>query len=189
MENKKKISTGTIVGIIVLAALSVAEIIINYVYSIQFYSIAAMLFELVPYTFLFIAIAYYAAAGYKKPHGDLLRAVFLVFSFSCFGTIVSQVAYEGSVGTVSYVIFMGIAALLTAYIGGRLDKIKKNYALLIIITLALLIKSILDFQTSPTGRISILLWASSTFVLWLDIAFAYILRYKEHKEAGLTDKK
>ena len=108
MEKKRNLSTGAIIGIVVLAALSVAELIINYVCSIQIYSIAAMLFELVPYTFLFIAIAYYAAAGYKKPHGDLLRAVFLVFSFSCFGTIVSQVAFEGSVGTVSFVIFMGV---------------------------------------------------------------------------------
>ena len=97
MGNKKDLSTGAIVGIIVLAALSVAELIINYVCSIQIFSIAAMLFELVPYTFLFIAIVYYAAAGYKKPHGDLLRAVFLVFSFSCFGSVVSEVAYEGSV--------------------------------------------------------------------------------------------
>ena len=188
MEKKRNLGTGAIVGIIVLAALSVAELIINYVYSIRVYPIAAMLFELVPYTFMFIAIAYYAAAGYKKPHGDLLRAVFLVFSFSCFGTIVSQVAYEGSVGTVSYVIFMGIAALLTAYTGGRLDKIKKNYTLLIIISLALLIKSILDYLAYPVRNISLFLWAFSTFILWFDIAFAYILRYKEHKEAGLADK-
>ena len=189
MENKKKFGTGAIIGVIVLAALSAAELIVNVVFTIQRYPVSAILFELVPYTFLFIAIAYYAAAGYKKPHGDLLRAVFLVFSFSCFGTIVSQVAFEGSVGTVSFVIFMGIVALLTAYTGGRLDKIKKNYTLLIIITLALLVKSILDYLALPVKSFLILLWVFSTFVLWLDIAFAYILRYKEHKEAGLADKK
>ena len=188
MENKKKLSTGALIGIVILAVLSVAGIIIDYVYTIRVYPVLSVLFELVPYTFLFIAIVYYAAAGYKKPHGDLLRAVFLLFSFSCFASVVSEVAYEGSVGTVSYVILMGIAALLTAYTGGRLYKIKKNYALLIIITLALLVKSILEFLTSPTGSFLILLWVSSTFVLWLDIAFAYLLRYKEHKEAGLADK-
>ena len=188
MENKKKLGTGAIIGIIALAVLSVAELIVNYVYSIRIYSIAAMLFELVPYTFMFIAIAYYAAAGYKKPHGDLLRAVFLVFSFSCLGTIVSQVAFEGSFGTISFFIFMGVVALLTAYMGGRLDKIKKNYGLLIITTLALLVKSILFFLSLPNKSFSILLWNFSTFVLWLDIAVAYILRYKEHKEAGLADK-
>ena len=83
---------------------------------------------------------------------------------------------------------MGIAALLTAYTGGSLDKIKKNYTLLIIVTLALLVKSILYFLALPVKSFSILLWNFSTFVLWLDIAFAYILRYKEHKEAGLADK-
>ena len=188
MENKKKLGTGAIIGIIALAALSVAELTVNIVLTTKYYPVSSILFELIPYIFLFIAITYYAIIGYKKAHGDLLRVVFLVFSFSCLGTIVSQVSYEKLSGTVSFVILMGIAALLTAYMGGRLDKIKKNYTLLIIISLALLIKSILDYLAYPVRNISLFLWAFSTFILWFDIAFAYILRYKEHKEAGLADK-
>ena len=190
MENKKKLSTGATVGIVVLAVLSVAEIIINYVFTIWIwnYPIPSTLFELVPYTFLFIAIVYYAFVGYKKPHGDLLRVVFLAFSFYCLGTIVSQAAFAESKGLIPYIIMVGGSALITAYVGGRLDKIKKNYGLLIIVSLVLLVKGIFHLLAYSTSGILFLFWNCSPFVLWLDIAFAYILRYKEHKEAGLADK-
>ena len=187
MENKKKLGTGAIIGIIALAVLSVAELIVNIVCSIKLYDVTSILFELIPYIFLFVAITYYAIIGYKKPHGDLLRAVFLVFSFSCLGSIVSQVTYAKASGLAPFVILLGVTALLTAYVGGRLDKIKKNYVPLVIVTIALPIKAILHCRVYPVDLL-FAAWNFSTFVLWLDIALAYILRYKEHKEAGLADK-
>ena len=188
MENKKKLGAGTVVGIVVLALLSVGELIINIIFSAKYYPVLALLFELVPYAFLFIAISYYALVGYKKPHGDLLRLVFLVFSISCLCTLVSQVIDAETQGDAAFAILMAVAAFLTAYMGGRLDKIRKNYAMLIVVGLALLVKAVLNYIAYNGADFLLLAWGLSTFVLWIDIAFAYILRYREHKEAGLTDK-
>lgn len=188
MENKKKLSTGAVIGIVVLALLSVGELIINIVFSVKYYPVPALLFELVPYAFLFIAISYYALVGYKKPHGDLLRLVFLVFSISCLCTLVSQVIDVETQGDAAFVILIGLAALLTAYMGGRLDKIRKNYAMLVIVGLTLLVKAVLNYIAYSGADFLFLAWGLSTFVLWLDIVFVYVLRYREHKEAGLADK-
>ena len=188
MENKKELGTGAIIGIVVLAVLSIAELIINIIFSIKYYSTSAILLELVPYILLFVAITYYAIAGYKKPHGNLLRFVFLLFSLSCLCTLISQMFDTGIEGKACFSFLIGIAALLAAYTGGRLDKIKKNRLPLIIIGLVLIIKPILGCFEHGGFQFMFFVWGMSTFVLWLDIAFAYILRYKEHKEAGLADK-
>ena len=83
----------------------------------------------------------------------------------------------------------GICVLLIAYVGGRLDKIRKNYLPLILITAAQLVKSVLFISLyGAWSDIVRFVWNFSTCILWLDIAFAYILRYREHKEAGLADK-
>ncbi len=188
METKKKLSNGLIIGISLLALLSVAELIINIFFCIKYYPFSAMLFELVPYIFLFISIAYYALVGYKKPHGDLLRLVFLIFSISCLSTLISQVIDAGTQGDVVFTILISIAAFLTSYMAGRLDKIQKNYVMLVVVGLVLLAKAILNYIAYSGADLLLLAWGLSTFVLWLDIAVAYILRYREHKEAGLMDK-
>lgn len=38
------------------------------------------------------------------------------------------------------------------------------------------------------GKFMTILWNFVVFVQWLDIAVAYIIRYHDHKETGLTDE-
>ena len=83
----------------------------------------------------------------------------------------------------------GISVLLIAYVAGRFDKIKKNYLPLIIITAAQIAISVLFiFIYDNWDNLVFIIWDSSTCLLWIDLMIAYILRYKEHNEAGLADK-
>ncbi len=195
MENKKKFSTGAIIGIIVLAVLNVAALVCSIIGSVQYFGYFDVTPGFVAWVIMFIAIVYYALAGYKRPHGNLLRAVFILMSLTCLNGVIDSAKYmalfEGSELDVQLLIvgLDGICVLLIAYIGGRLDKIKKNTIPLILITAAQLVKSVLFIPLYDAWtNLVYLVWGFSTFILWIGIAFAYILRYKEHKEAGLADK-
>ena len=201
MENKKKLGTGAIIGIIVLALLSIVALVCSILGSIQHFGYFVISPDLIAKVIMLIAIIYYALAGYKRPHGNLLRAIFILMSLTCLNGVIDtaqdMTSFEGNdLNLLLWNIGLdGFCVLLVAYIGGRLDKIKKNIIPLILITAAQAVKSFLCisiFNTfSADGGVSILvhlMYCFSTCILWLDIAFAYILRYKEHKEAGLEDK-
>lgn len=197
MENKKKLGTGAIIGIVVLAVLSLlglfAELFETITYSPQ---PSYIIIELIPAVIIYIAAAYYAVCGYKKPHGDLLRYIFLLFALRCAASVVATLIGDISVVTIDVgtTLIIGLRVLciiLVSYMSGRLDKIKKNVPLLIVSTVLLLAVSIVFLVhyliEDYSGWICVV-WDFSTLILWLDLMFAYILRYKEHKEAGLTDK-
>lgn len=202
MESKKKISTGAIVGIIVLAVLSVVALVCSIIGSKHYFGYLKLTPGFVAWVIMLVAIIYYAIAGYKRPHGNLLRVIFFLISITCLNGVIDSAKcvplFEGNALNLELFIIGldGISALMIAYIGGRLDKIKKNIIPLILITAAKLAKSVLFISLfiplySAWGwgtNLADYVWCFSTFVLWLDVAFAYILRYKEHKEAGLTDK-
>ena len=201
METKKKLSTGAVVGIVVLALLSVAALVCSIIGSIQFYGYMKITPGFVSRVIMLVATVYYALAGYKRPHGNLLRVIFLLLSLTYLNGVIDSAqdmtSFEGNdLNLLLYIIGLnGICVLLIAYVGGRLDKIKKNIIPLILITVAQVVKALLCIPVFDTfsaySGLSILvhlMYNFSTCILWLDIAFAYILRYKEHKEAGLADK-
>ena len=195
MENKKKLGTGAIVGIIVLAVLSVAALVCSIIGPIKHYGYVDITPGFVAWVIMFAAIIYYTFAGYKRPHGNLLRAIYILMSLTCLNGVIDSAKYmnlfEGNELNMQLLIvgLDGICVLLIAYVGGRLDKIKKNYLPLILITAAQVVKSVLFISLyGAWSDLVRFVWNFSTCILWLDIAFAYILRYREHKEAGLTDK-
>ena len=195
MENKKKLGTGAIVGIVVLALLSVAALACSVIGPIQRLDYLKITPGLIAKMVMLIAIIYYASVGYKRPHGNLLRVIFLLLSLTCLNGVVDSATcmplFEGNDSSLQLLIigFDGISVLLIAYVGGRLDKIKKNTFPLILITAAQIAKSVLFVSLHNAWQEPVhIVWNFSTCILWLDIAFAYILRYKEHKEAGLADK-
>ncbi len=202
MENKKKLGMGTIIEIVVLAVLSVAALMCTIIGSIEHFGYLNITPGLITWVIMLIAIIYYALAGYKRPHGNLLRAIFILLSLTCLNCVIdSAICIPNFAGNAMNLQLMiigldGICVLLIAYIGGRLDKIKKNIIPMILITVAQIVKPVLfvslyaDLLSACHGLIILVnvLWNFSICILWLDIAFAYILRYKEHKEAGLADK-
>ncbi len=196
MEAKKKFSTGAIIGIIVLAALSVAALVCIIIGTIQYCEVFVVSPGFVAWVIMLASITYYTLAGYKRPHGNLLRAIFILMSLTCLNGVIDSAQmmpyFEGSDLSMQLLIIGldGISVLLIAYVGGRLDKIKKNIIPLILITAAQFTKSVLFISLYVAwSNLAYIVWDFSTCILWLDIAVAYILRYKEHKEAGLTDKK
>ena len=199
MENKKKLGTGAIVGIVVLVLLSVASAFANVYIALSTPELITpgAIAEIVTFLILFIGVIYYAIRNYKAPHGNLLRWLFFLFSLNCLGGMAEEIvgAYhfgmmEQSMGEVMLLVMLiAVSAVLTAFMSGRLDHLRGNIACIIIITAAQLVKSIL-FLSQLDGDYSVLgvLINFSTFMLWVDMVFAYIIRYKEHKEAGLTHK-
>ena len=85
-----------------------------------------------------------------------------------------------------------LAACLLFYVSGRLDRIEQNKYLFIIIALILLVSCIIEwtqFSGSGIEVVSKCLKAPRHLISVLILIIAYFIRYKEHKEAGLVDKK
>ena len=141
--------------------------------------------SLVVYTLTSVLLLYYAAVGYRKPHGNLMKYLFLMFALCCLGGVVSITAEQTVIDTI-YNYIRGIVVLLVAFVAGRLNRFKQNVWLMSLIGVLMLISSVVvcaDY-TDALG----FLFSFTYFFLWIDLMVAYILRYKEHKEAGLTDR-
>ena len=76
----------------------------------------------------------------------------------------------------------------STFVAGRLDKIKKNAFILAVITVAQIAIALLILGAPPFPEIMYVLWIFVPALIWVDLIVAYVLRYKERKEAGLVDK-
>lgn len=128
---------------------------------------------------LSVFIGYYAIWGYRKPNGDLLKYIILVFS-GTFLFVVYRMAQSASPWrAVCYAVVIG----LLCHIAGRLHRVKQNMILIIIVIVIMVISKT---GSLVNGNATIGIFAD--LVICIDICVAYILRYKEHKLAGLMDK-
>lgn len=184
MEKK---SNGKLVAIIVLGLLTAFGLIIEILSFTRYtadFSSGSSLF-LLTYAITSVLLLYYAVAGYKKPHGNLLKHLFLLFAICCLSGVVTVAAEHNAIDT-AYNVIRGIVVLMTAYVAGRLDRFKQNVILMSIIGVLMLASSLV--YTSNCTEVLSFLSCFTFFFLWADMMVAYIIRYKEHKEAGLTDK-
>ena len=78
----------------------------------------------------------------------------------------------------------GLCVIVVSYISGRLDKYEKNSYLFILTLFLLFIRTILmvNYKTIMYANIS-------DIIVWVDLYWAYALRYVQHKEAGLKENK
>lgn len=75
-----------------------------------------------------------------------------------------------------------LAAVLIAYVAGRLNKIKTNRVLILIAGAMLLARCFVsDFHAGKMPA------NANEFNMWLAMAMSYLCRYQQHKEAGLID--
>ncbi len=195
MEAKKKLGVGAIVGIVALALLSAFALAAEIVGTIWYYSGVQAFIELFTVGILYIGLIYYAVSGYKKSHGDVLRYIFMLTSLYYIGNVfcitvndISMISEVNTALTPVVVSLLSASAVIIAYVGGRLDKIKKNYAIMAVATAVQLAVSVVFIFSYGVNPWIDALVDFSNFILWLDIVFVYVLRYKRHKEAGLTDK-
>jgi len=124
-----------------------------------------------------ILIVYYAISGYRKPHGNLLKYIILIYTANYVGLILAQSGLPWC--CVIHAIIIGILC----YIAGRLHRVRQNVILMSIVTALNVIWLVPGFVkgVSTIGSVTPL-------IIWIDICVAYFLRYKEHKLAGLMDK-
>ena len=79
--------------------------------------------------------------------------------------------------------FLGTVILLASYMAGRLNKIKQNQIIVVLVALIFLARAIL--VNNDSGRLPFNL---NELNMWIVLSCSYLLRYRDHKEAGLLDR-
>lgn len=80
--------------------------------------------------------------------------------------------------------FSGAILILISYMTGRLNRIKENSIIVIIVLGLFLLRAFLanyGGRRLPVGL--------NEFNMWLVLSLSYLCRYRQHKEAGLIDGK
>ncbi len=189
MEKSNRLSNNKLIVLILLGLLTSFGLFVELFSFINYssYFSSGEYLNLVTYSITSLLLLYYVVKGYKIPHGNLLKYLFILFAVSCLGGILSTASNRTTLD-IAYNYMRGIVVLMTTYIAGRLDRFKQNKLMMSIVGLIMfsssLIESIPNFETDIIG-VSI---CYTFFILWIDLMIAYIFRYNEHKEAGLLDK-
>ena len=186
IENKKRLKKSQVIGLaicIVLMVLQIVSQIISLTYVSSFRGAALPIVFLI----LIVGFGYYALLGYKKPHGNMLRYLFLLYVIcSCYFMLKGIQAFP------LYVNAFGMAKIVViAYVAGRLDKVNKNkYILgaLIILDICFDIYNIYTFARMGMLNFNTFVGSISSLLFTATVTLAYTIRYDLHKEAGLTDK-
>ena len=183
------LSKKTKVGLIISIVLCVLLLIISAISIVILFSagrIAAGTRSCLCFVMAIVTI-WYATVGYKQPHGNALR--FTYFAFSLGLALHAAVDSTKSEHFAAFILML-FAALIIAYISGRLNKVEKNKKLLILVGLILLADAVIHFvmmDTSTVEFIRVVGYLTPMAYLFA-LGFAYTARYEQHKEAGLEDK-
>ena len=144
-------------------------------------SIRPFILVAVYYSFVF----YYAIAGYKKPHGNMVRYLLLILALY----LVTSVIVLDERWEISWVILAAsnFAAVFIAYMACRLNKVKKNIFLAVLITALMLVKSFWPMAGANLDVYALfVLDRTIPLFMWATVALIYFFRFKEHKLAGIT---
>lgn len=179
-SKSKKVLVYIIMGLLSLAGIYSEFVVCTF--DISFFLIAELVFTCVMFGLIF----YYAVANFKVPHSNMLKYLFLAFSAMAFVGILTAGLSGGKL--YFYQAARGVVIITSAYIAGRLDKIKQNTILMIIDAFLLFATSLECILEVGIANIVSDLFLSNFFILWLDLMIAYLFRYHGHTEAGLTDK-
>ena len=186
MGNKNKLKTGQLIALIAILILNLIWIACSTITRIKM--LGTLPLNQIANIVMFAIVVYYVCYSYKKPHGNLMRYLVLCCAaLEAFQYINSIITYPSYM----YYIFYAVT-ILKAHMAGRLDHYKQN----IIISAIVLVCECLILYCLTSALVSFgvqnlvvpFMSMMGPVTLWLDIAFAYVLRYKEHKEAGLADK-
>ena len=182
----------------ILFLLSLLNCVVDVYGNIQYYSgitsTLAIAASVVAYVFVF----YYIIYGYKKPHGNLMKYIFLLYAFRIAINIVDVFTTESSdiisnplVTNIEVGVIRFVSAVLIVYVSTRLGNLKKNVPVMLVITFSLLLLSSIYYSNYSTIMINeflTIIWDYGVFIQWMDIVFAYLFRFNKHKEAGLSDE-
>ena len=190
----------------------------------------------------YILVLAYAFAGYRVPHGNMLKYTILLFAVLMMVTVMSKPSISNGSGmngpgqampameasenpqqqpqaqpagqpegqpapqganksdgplmkqsltpaqeTRSNLFelgFVGAIIVLISYMAGRLDRIRENQIIIMIVLVLFILRAILanyGGQFLHTGF--------NECNMWLVLSVSYLCRYRQHREAGLVDRK
>ena len=140
METKKSRKLIALILLGLLTAFGLAIEIIAFIRYRSTYSSGSYL-SLVVYALASLLLLYYAAVGYRKPHGNLMKYLFLMFALCCLGGLLCMTAEQTVIDAI-YNYIRGIVVLLVAFVAGRLNRFKQNVWLMSVIGVLMLISSV-----------------------------------------------
>ncbi len=181
MDSYKNLKKGTKIGLIASAVLCVIALIGEIMSLVSLNNPNPLAITLISLRIvIIIATFFYTLMGYKKPHGNMLRAIFFIFA-GFLGTV-ALTTYNDVNGFLSMV-----AAINASYIAGRLNKIEKNIILLIISGALLIAGQTVEFICASSHNLLIAIKIIMPLIIFTALAFSYTARFEEHKEAGLEN--
>ena len=182
IKEKAGLKTGQAIALVVIAVLNILWLVCVVLQGSMTVTAWVALLE-------FAVAAFYAIYGYKKPHGNHMRHLLLLYA-----VIAAVMLLINTAGQPTYISALYLAnIILVVYMGGRLDRFKQN----IIISIAVLVcnsivSGYLVGNIISSGRSLTFMNFGSCIgcvTVWLIIAASYIIRYKPHKEAGIAADK
>ncbi|GEM_PF-5555137 len=143
-------------------------------------AINEILCYVLPIVTYFIA-AFYAFIGYREAHGDSIRIIMFTLALA-----VALISATGLKSLCTYT--LPSAAVVIAYISGRLGKLKKNIPLIIFVSLDLIIYCAMEYFYLPqTNVFMTFTFAFGPLLQWATIVLAYLIRFDEHTLAGKAE--
>jgi len=127
-----------------------------------------------------IGIIYYLFAGYKVPHGNMMKFLFLFFALVLSAKGARSIEYSRILP-----VLFNVSAVLIAFGAGRLNRIKELRVLLCIV-LVLVLAAFIRLAVLFPSSFSDLLGLPGLLDL-VALAGAYFVRYAQHKEAGFIE--
>lgn len=186
MDKYKNQKKETKIGIALIAALlsvGIVNCVLSFVVS-ENRNEPFSLFHIVLNTVLYIFVGAYTFFDYKRPHGNSLRLLFFVFGV--YVLIADNLPIVNLDGTRDFIvrILAGLSALIITYTSGRLDRIDKNRILMIVVGVMILVCRIIVITTIPSNIIRVF-GVFTQLIIWITLCISYMIRFKEHKTAGL----
>lgn len=182
-QEKKGLNKTQLVALVIILVLNAYWIISDFI------AFSGNITFIVGVTMLEIVIAiFYTTFDYKKPHGNLMRYLLLLYVILDGIILIEYAASQPKYLNIIYY----IKAALVSYMAGRLDHYKQNLVIcgIVLVCNAVISYYLLDMISNFGLPLNIINIGSciGCVTVWLAIAGGYIIRYKLHKEAGLEEK-
>ena len=132
---------------------------------------------------MYALILFYVLFSYRAPHGNLFRYCLLIYALVL--GLLHAPAYVAAFSRGTAV----VAAVLIAFMCGRLHKLKQCTILSVVI-LAILLASAVYSLTQLSAMADVGITVKNKLVLfnqpfiWFSFAAAYLVRFSSHKQAG-----
>lgn len=162
--------------------LLVVIVAINDIIALFIPYVASRLIQAIFSLLIIAGVIYYGVAGYKTPHGNLMRYLYLLYAFAN-AFITALLNNEDKVSIICNLIVI----ILAAYMSGRLNKYKENTYIIVIGLVALFVR-VTYFVATNEFILSRTIGVATSFVLWAALSASYLARFHYHRAAGFEDK-